>query len=137
VIKKKISKKDLKTWKDYLKDPRDIFDKDSSVKNIFQKNRFKFDLHGYSLIDANREIKKIILSCVENSYREILVITGKGMHSKTANNVFTSKDLNKLRYSVPDYIKTDDEISKYIKSISQAEPNDGGDGAILIKLKKL
>ena len=82
MIKKKISKKDLKTWKDYLKDPRDIFDKDSSVKNIFQKNRFKFDLHGYSLIDANREIKKIILSCVENSYREILVITGKGMHSK-------------------------------------------------------
>ena len=137
MIKKKISKKDLKTWKDYLKDPRDIFDKDSSVKNIFQKNRFKFDLHGYSLIDANREIKKIILSCVENSYRAILVIAGKGMHSKTANNVFTSKDLNKLRYSVPDYIKTDDEISKYIKSISQAEPNDGGDGAILIKLKKL
>ena len=68
---------------------------------------------------------------------EILFITGKGIHSKIEKDVFVSKDLSKLRYSVPDYIKSDKELSKYIISISNADRKDGGDGAIIVKLKKL
>ena len=43
----------------------------------------------------------------------------------------------KLKYSVPEYIKSDLDLSKHIVSISNADKIDGGDGAIIIKLKKL
>ena len=74
--------------------------------------------------------------CKKN-YEEILLITGKGIHSKTEKDVYASKDLSKLRYSVPDYIKSDLDLSKHIVSISDADKADGGDGAIIIKIKKL
>ena len=36
---------------------------------------------------------------------------------------------------MPEFIKSNKEIGKFIKSIEEAEINDGGDGALLIKLK--
>ena len=70
-------------------------------------------------------------------YKEILLITGKGLHSSTSTNTYVSEDLSKLKYSVPEYIKNNDEINRYVVSISEASPKDGGSGAILIKLKNL
>tara|TARA_B110001452_G_C15109383_1_gene386709 strand:- start:57 stop:479 length:423 start_codon:yes stop_codon:yes gene_type:complete len=137
VIKKKnLSKEDISTWKQYIKDPTDITNKDKiqQFKNI-KINRFKYDLHGFSLVEANKKIRQIILSCVEKKYREILLVTGKGIHSNTDGDAYVSKDLSKLRYSVPEYIKLDLEISKYIESISKADVSDGGEGAIIIRLK--
>ena len=101
------------------------------------KKRFKFDLHGFNLIDANKKVKEIIFSCVDNKYKEILLITGKGIHSKTDRDVYASKNLSKLKYSVPDFIKSNLELSKQVSSISNANNSDGGEGAIIIKLKKL
>ena len=43
-----------------------------------KKNRFIFDLHGLTLDKANSKVKDIILFCVENNYKEILLITGAG-----------------------------------------------------------
>ena len=45
--------------------------------------------------------------------------------------------MSKLRYSVPDYINSEPEISKLISSIITPSQKDGGEGALLIKLKKL
>jgi hypothetical protein len=42
----------------------------------------------------------------KKKYKEILLITGKGLHSNTDNDAFVSKDLSKLKYSVPEFIKT-------------------------------
>ena len=75
--------------------------------------------------------------CIEKNYKEILLVTGKGIHSNTDKDIYVSKDLSKLRYSVPEYLKSDPNISKYIKSISGADKRDGGDGAIIIELKNL
>ena len=44
-------------------------------------NKFRFDLHGLTLDEANKKVKEIIKSCSEKNYREILLITGKGLHS--------------------------------------------------------
>ena len=55
----------------------------------------------------------------------------------SGENIYVSSDLSKLRYSVPDFISSDDELKNYIISIDEAEKRDGGDGAILIKLKNL
>jgi DNA-nicking Smr family endonuclease len=141
VIKKKnISQEDINTWKNYIKNPFGVTDKDNIPKNN-QLNyyRFKYDLHGFTLIEANEKVKEIILLCVKKNYREILFITGKGIHSNTDKDVYASKDLSKLKYSVPEYIKSDSDsdLSKHIVSISDADKTDGGDGAIIIKLKKL
>ena len=137
IKKKDLSKEDSEVWQSYIKNPTDVYDKDSGNKSINRKERFKFDLHGFSLDGANNKVKEIILSCMEKKYSEILFITGKGNHSKNDRDVYSSKDLGKLRFSVPEYINSNKEISKLIVSVSGAEPKDGGDGAILIKLRNL
>ena len=138
IKKKDLSKEDKKTWENYIKDPFDIFDKDISVsKNNLIKKQYKFDLHGFTLENANEKVKQIVLYCVENKYKEILLITGKGIHSTNEKDIFISRDLGKLRYSVPEFLNTDAELSKYLLSISDADQKDGGDGAILVKLKRL
>ena len=135
--KKNLSKKDLHDWKEYLNNPKDLIDKDIQNNSpSINKKRFTFDLHGYSLIEANTKMSEIVKFCYQKKYSEILLITGKGIHSKS-DNVYESKDFSKLRHSVPEYLKTNDEIKKFILKINSAEDNDGGDGAILIKLKKL
>jgi DNA-nicking Smr family endonuclease len=139
VIKKKnISQEDINTWKDYIKNPADITNKDNIQQDSQSHyHRFKYDLHGFTLFEANEKVKEIILLCVKKNYKEILLITGKGIHSNTEKDIYVSKDLSKLKYSVPEYIKSDLDLSKYIISISNADKIDGGDGAIIIKLKKL
>jgi len=136
--KKDLSEEDKKTWEDYLKSPSDIFDKEEKNTNeILRKERFKFDLHGFTLDEANQKVKEIILSCVKKKIKEILLITGKGLHSSTNNDVYVSKNLSKLKFSVPEFINNNNELKKFINSISEASQNDGGTGAILIKLKNL
>ena len=107
------------------------------LKSSNLSNRYRYDLHGFTLIEANEKVKEIILSCIKKNYNEILLITGKGIHSNVEQDVYASQDLSKLKYSVPEFIKSDSEISKYITSIKNADRKDGGDGAIVIKLKRL
>ena len=135
--KKGLPEQDLKNWENYIKNPKDIFDKEKkNIKNI-SKSRYRFDLHGFNLTQANEKAKEIILKCSEDGYKDILLITGKGLHSNTQQDAYKSESLGKLRYSVPDYIKNNDELIKLISDITLAEDNEGGSGAIIIKLKKL
>ncbi len=137
IKKKSLSKEDQKVWEDYTRNPSDIIDKDKNYSRTVSKERFKFDLHGYTLDDANKKVREIILSCKENNYKEILLITGKGLHSKNKKDVYVSKNFGTLRYSVPEFIKSEKELSNFIISINEAEIRDGGAGALLIKLKNL
>ena len=137
IKKKDLSKEDNEVWQSYIENPTDVYDKDLGKKSINRKERFKFDLHGYTLDEANKKVKEIIISCSKNKYREILLITGKGLHSTSGEDTYVSSDLSKLRYSVPEFISFDDELKNYTISIEKAEKKDGGDGAILIKLKNL
>ena len=135
--KKYLSQKDKKTWEDYIKDPSDIYDKDKNNQKIARKERYKFDLHGFTLDEANKKVKEILLFCTNNRYEELLLITGKGLHSSGDKDVYTSKDFGKLKFSVPEFIRTDLDIKNLIVSINVADVKDGGEGAILIKLKNL
>ncbi len=138
IKKKDLSQVDKKTWENYIKNPSDIYDKDGNLfNNTNQNKRFRFDLHGFTLDDANKKVREIILSCLENKYKEILFITGKGLHSTNQKDVYTSKDFGKLKFSVPEFIKSNQELNRLIKSVDEAEIKDGGEGAILIKLKNL
>jgi len=139
VIKKKdLSSKDIETWETYIKNPSDVYDKDKKNKeNQDTNDRFRFDLHGHTLDEANQRVRNIIFSCVKKKYKEILFITGKGLHSTSDNDAYVSKDLSKLKYSVPNFIKSDEDLNKFVFSISDADVKDGGEGAILVKLRNL
>ena len=82
-------------------------------------------------------VKEILFFCVKNKYKELLLITGKGLHSTSDKDTYISKDFGKLKFSVPEFIRSDLETNKLIVSINEAEVKDGGEGAILIKLKNL
>ena len=82
-------------------------------------------------------MKEIIEYCVKNRFKEILLVTGKGMHSTSDDDAYISKKLGKLKYSVPEFIKNNSELNKLIVSIHNASKKDGGEGAIIIKLKNL
>ena len=138
IKKKDLSKEDKEAWDNFTRQPSDIYDKDLQVADdIPRKNRLRYDLHGFTLEDANKKVKDLILSGIRNKYKEILLITGKGLHSNTEEDTYVSKNLSKLRFSVPEFINSCDELSKFVVSISEASLKDGGSGAILIKLKNL
>ena len=135
---KDLSPEDKKNWEDYIKNPSDVFDKDKTNSiDTEKKSRFRFDLHGFTLDQANKKVKEIILSCTEKKYKEILFITGKGKHSTNDKDIYTSNDLGRLKYSVPEFINSDQELRALIVSIQDAKIKDGGAGAIIIKLKNL
>ena len=137
IKKKDPSQEDKKTWEEYIKNPSDIYDKDQGSSNKFQRReRYKFDLHGFTLDEANNKVKEIIEYCLKNKFKELLLITGKGIHSTNDEDAYISKNLGKLKYSVPEFIKTS-ELNKFIISINDAEKKDGGEGAIIIRLKNL
>ena len=138
IKKKEPNQEDKKTWENYIKNPSDIYDKDKEISNkIYRKERYKFDLHGFTLIEANNKVSEIIKYCIKNKFKELLLITGKGIHSTNDSDAYTSQDLGKLKYSVPEFLKTNLELNKFIISINDAEKKDGGEGAIIIKLKNL
>ena len=138
IKKKDPSQEDKKTWEEYIKNPSDIYDKDQNISNNIQRReRYKFDLHGFTLDEANEKVKEIIDHCVKNKIRELLLVTGKGIHSTNDKDAYISKNLGKLKYSVPEFIKTNPDLNRFIISIKDAEKKDGGEGAIIIKLKKL
>ena len=136
--KKDVDQENVTAWEEYIKNPSDIYDKEkNNSKHNSRRERFKFDLHGFTLDDANRKIREIIFFCKEKKYKELLIITGKGIHSTNDNDVYVSKNFGKLKYSVPEFIKSDEELNKLILSVTEADINDGGEGALLIKMKNL
>ena len=107
-----------------------------SVQQNLKINKFpKLDLHGFSLSEANKEVKKFIIKSFQDGYKKLLIITGKGLKSKSHNNPYLSEKLNVLKYSVPEYITNNENLINKISKISKASLKDGGEGAIYIFLK--
>ncbi len=137
MIKKDLSKQDKKDWKDFLENLSSLPNKDNSHNKESNKNkRFKFDFHGYSIEDANKKIYEIIKKCYEKDLSEILIVTGKGIHSNTNKDVYVSEEFSKLRNTIPEFIKNNPELNSKIDRIQEADQNLGGSGALLIKLRK-
>ncbi len=138
IKKKEPNQEDKKIWEQYVKNPSGIYDKDEDISNKTQRReRYKFDLHGFTLEEANNKVRQILEYCIKNKYKELVLITGKGLHSTNEADTYISKDLGKLKYSVPEFIKSNSDLNKLIISINDAEKKDGGEGAIIIKLKNL
>ena len=137
-MKRKISDKDKKDWKNFISNKEKLSNKDLYLSNNKIKKEIikTIDLHGFSLENANNVIEEFIIQCFKKNVNKIIVITGKGLRSKSIRNPYASKDLSILKYSVPDFIKLKPNLMKIIKKIEEAEIEDGGGGAFYIFLKK-
>jgi DNA-nicking Smr family endonuclease len=137
-LKRKISDKDKKDWKNFISNKEKLSNKDLYLSNNkIEKEIIKtIDLHGFSLENANNVIEEFIIQCFKKNVNKIIVITGKGLRSKSIRNPYVSKDLSILKYSVPDFIKLKPNLMKIIKKIEEAKIEDGGGGAFYIYLKK-
>ena len=137
-MKKKLTPEDLNVWEEFISSKKPVINKDtySDQNELKQLLTKKIDLHGYSLDEANIKIKELILSYHKQSIYKVVVITGKGSRSSNEKNPYISKDLSLLKYSVPHYLKTNDDLKQIIKNISQADIKDGGEGAFYVYLKK-
>ena len=81
------------------------------------------------------KIEKLIQKSYEDGVNKIVVITGKGLHSENERDPYKSKDLSILKHSIPEYIKSNFELMKFINEIKDASIDDGGAGAFYINLK--
>ena len=131
------SSKDKKDWADFTKQVGNIsVTEDDFLEENRQINKVrKLDLHGYSLDNANKVVKKFIIESFDKGYNKLLVVTGKGLRSKSYDNPYISENLSVLKNSVPEYIKNNENLNSIISKIIQADQQDGGEGAINIFLK--
>ena len=131
-----ISDKDKQDWDNFTKNDEKIPNKDflPTQKIRLEKIR-KIDLHGYTIEEANKSIEQLIKKYFDGGVTKIIVITGKGLRSKNIENPYLSKDLSILKYSVPEFIETNEGLTKLILEITDAKIEDGGSGAFYIYLK--
>ena len=133
----KLSDKDKKDWQNFTSSEEKVHNKDLSLSQIkIDKDLVKtIDLHGFSLENANKTIDEFINRCFKTNVSKITVITGKGLRSNNINNPYVSKNLSILKNSVPEFIKSNNDLMKKIKNIQEAKAEDGGSGAFNILLK--
>ena len=137
-MNKKLSKKDLKTWKDFVEGKGKLYDKDIIYEETkYKKKNSTIDLHGFSLDQANRKIEKFIISCYEKKIEKLNIITGKGLRSRVEQNPYQSKDLSILKYSVPEFIKSNSNLMRIIKKIEyNTENKNSGFFTLFLKIKE-
>ena len=137
-MNKKLSKKDLKAWKDFVEGKDKLYNKDIIYREPkYKKKESTIDLHGFSLDQANRRIEKFIINCHEKKIEKLNIITGKGLRSKVKQNPYQSKDLSILKYSVPEFIKSNSELMRFIKKIEDDIDNkNSGCFTLYLKIKE-
>ena len=140
IVRKKytVTTKDRNDWISFTKKMGSITVKEvDSVQQNLKINKVpKLDLHGFSLSEANKEVKKFIIESFQDGYKKLLIITGKGSKSKVYENPYLSEQMQVLKYSVPEFIKNDGDLIDKISKLSTEGLKDGGKGSFYIFLKK-
>ena len=135
-MSKKILDKNKEDWENFLNNKEKIPNKDLVYKKDIRREKIKkIDLHGYTIEEANKAIEQFIQRCFNENVTKLIVITGKGLRSKNIENPYLSKDLSILKYSVPEYIENNKNLTQFIIETTDATIEDGGSGAFYIYLK--
>ena len=131
------SLKDKKDWIAFTKQIGDISAKEVDLlqHNVKENKVPKLDLHGFSLAESNKIVKKFIIESFNYGYRKLKIVTGKGTRSRSYDNPYISEKLSVLKHSVPEFINSDENLNNKIVKIKNANLRDGGEGAIYIFLK--
>ena len=135
-MNKKISDKDKIDWEEFISKNEKLPNKDLNLNKKKKLKVASIDLHGYSLLEANKIVQNYIENAYEEGISKIIVVTGKGIHSDVEKDPYVSKNLSILKYSVPEFIENNKDLNKKILEIRDASIEDGGSGAFYIYLKK-
>ena len=74
---------------------------------------------------------------MKKKIEKLNIITGKGLRSKVEQNPYQSKDLGILKYSVPEFIKSNSELMRNIKKIEDnTENKNSGFFTLFLKIKE-
>ena len=131
-----ISDKDRKDWEDFVSSKQKLFDKDNKKQTRIYLESRSIDLHGYTLEEANQAVETFINKSYLENVKKLIIVTGKGLHSQNEKNPYVSKNLSILKYSIPEFIKGNQNLMKKIIEIKDADKEDGGSGAFYIYLKR-
>ena len=138
-MNKKLSDKDLKDWKDFVKSKEKVIPKDNDINFSVRKNSstFVIDLHGFSLDQANKFVEKTTKECFEKQISKINIITGKGLRSKSVEDPYKSSELSILRNSIPKFIISNVDLMKLVMRIENENQKNPGsfDGYLRSKNK--
>jgi len=108
----------------------------NTLKRI-KKGKIKIDstldLHGNTLEESQKKVVRFVEENFNNQKRLVLIITGKGERSSVE---FGWKGQGKLKENVPKWLNSD-FLSKKVLWFDKAPPDKGGEGALLVYLKKL
>ncbi len=144
-----ISKNDKQVWEEYIlnfnqftfnldkkntkistkKQDKSINRKIQPFKNIHLLKKGKIqpdgiiDLHGYKLENAKIKLKIYIINAFEKNFRNIIIITGKGINN-----------MGVLKREVPIWLQNE-EIKRFIISFETAPQHIGGNGALIVRIK--
>ena len=135
-MSEEILDKDKKDWENFISSNEKLPNKDEKKSEKVSIKKRLIDLHGYTLDQANKSIDEFINKAYADKVSKLIVVTGKGNHSKNKKDPYLSKDLSILKYSVPDYILKNKNLMNMIIDIKDAKIEDGGSGAFYIFLKK-
>ena len=131
-----ISDKDKKDWHKFINSTEKLPNKDFKYQKKENQKVRSIALHGYTLDEANKTIEDFINKAFSENINKLIIVTGKGLHSENEKDPYVSKDYGILKYSVPDFIKSNNNLSKIIDFMQDAKIEDGGSGAFYIHLKK-
>ncbi len=131
-----ISDKDKKDWENFTSSKDKLPNKDLKYQVRKTVKIRSIDLHGYTLDNANKTIEIFIKKAFLDKINKLIIVTGKGLHSKNENDPYISKDLGILKYSVPEFVSKNTTLMSMIREIRDAKIEDGGSGAFYIYLKK-
>lgn len=90
----------------------------------------RIDLHGMTQAEAHRRLDAFIAASVAAGRRCVLVITGKGLSAE-----MSGRGSGVLREAVPRWLN-EPPLRPRIIAFTQAQPKDGGHGALYVLLKR-
>ena len=106
IKKKDLNQKDKKIWEDYIKNPTDVYDKDLSVSNTKRRERYRFDLHGFTLDEYRETITSL------DKYLELVLPQDREKYLK--HDVKLLEDLPTEAVSIEYRIRRTDGVRRQI-----------------------
>jgi DNA-nicking Smr family endonuclease len=114
----------------------DIDNIDKRTAEKFKRGEFKLqstlDLHGKTEKQAFEEVSNFVRNAYMQKLRYIMIITGKGIN-KAEDLWYEKKGI--LKESVPNWLNGA-ELRPLILSFCYARPEDGGEGALYVLLRR-
>lgn len=87
----------------------------------------RIDLHGLTLLEAERAFHAFLMASYAQGRRSVLVITGKGTR--------LDGRIGLIRQAVPEWLNIS-PLREITRGFSYAAPKDGGEGALYVMLKR-